>query len=276
MGSEQQSIKRVVVLGAAGRMGRAIIRSLVEEKVPGLELAGAVDLWDASGLGEDAGVVSGTRAAGVSMGSDLAAVTPDAEVVIDFSSHVATSGNAERIAEWGCGWVIGTTGLNDEEMDAVRAAAHKVPVVMAGNMSLGINLLCTLIEAGAKALRGRGYDVEVVERHHRRKKDAPSGTALMLARSAAEGCGWDLDQVRRDGRSGHTGERPDKEIGIHAVRGGGIVGEHTLTFAGEGEVLEFTHRALSRETFALGALQAAKWLEGRDPGLYSMRDVLGV
>ena len=275
MGSEEQKIK-VVVLGAGGRMGRTLIRCIVEEKVQGLELHGAVDLWDVPDLGKDAGLMAGTREAGVKLINNLAEVAPTADVVVDFSSHHGTAGNAPRIAEWGTAWVIGTTGLNEEELAAVKAAAEKTAVVLSGNMSLGVNLLCNLVEAGARALKERGYDIEILERHHNQKKDAPSGTALMLGRAAATGYGWELDEVRVDGRSGLVGERPEREIAFHAIRGGDIVGDHTVLMAGMGELLELSHRATSRDVFAVGALQAASWLSGKKPGLYGMKDVLGL
>jgi 4-hydroxy-tetrahydrodipicolinate reductase len=248
----------------------------MEEKVPGLELHGAVDLWDVPGLGKDAGLMAGTKETGVKLINNLEEVGADADVIIDFSSHFGTAGNAPRIAEWGTAWVIGTTGLSEEELGAIDAAAEKTAVVLSGNMSLGINLLCNLVEAGARALKGKGYDIEVLERHHNQKKDAPSGTALMLGRAATDGYGWDLADVQMDGRTGLPGERPEKEIGFHAIRGGDIVGDHTVMLAGMGELLELSHRATSRDVFAIGALQAAAWVAGRSPKLYSMKDVLGV
>jgi len=267
---------KVVILGAAGRMGKALIRCILEEKVPGLELHGAVDLWDAPELGQDAGLASGTKEAGIKVINNLEEVGKDADVIVDFSSHFGTAGNAPRIAEWGTAWVIGTTGLNEEELAAIDAAAEKTAVVLSGNMSLGINLLCTLVEEGARALKGRGYDIEVLERHHNMKKDSPSGTALMLGQAAAEGYGWNLEEVQVDGRTGLPGERPAEEIGFHAIRGGDIIGDHTVMLAGLGELLELSHRATSRDVFAIGALQAAAWAAGKDAKLYSMKDVLGL
>lgn len=265
---------KVVVLGAAGRMGKTLVRLLLEEKVPGLTLHGAVDLWDAPELGQDAGLASGAREAGIVVINNLEAVAPTADVIIDFSSHFGTAGNAPRIAEWGTAWVIGTTGLNDEELTAISRTAEKTPVVLSGNMSPGINLLCSLVEAAARALKDKGYDIEVIERHHRLKKDAPSGTAIMLGQAAAAGYGWELKATRIDGRTGLPGERPGQEIGFHAVRGGDIVGDHTVMLAGTGELLELSHRATSRDVFAVGALQAAAWAAGRAPGQYSMKDVM--
>ncbi|MFA5689781.1 MAG: 4-hydroxy-tetrahydrodipicolinate reductase [Kiritimatiellales bacterium] len=267
---------KVVIQGAAGRMGKTLIRCILEEKVSGLQLAGAVDLWDAPDIGTDAGLAAGARKAGVLLTTDLAAVAPDADVIIDFTSHFGTAGNAERIAAWNTAWVIGTTGLADEETAEIQKAAKNVPVVMAGNMSLGVNLLCKLIEEAAKALYAKGYDIEIIERHHNQKKDAPSGTALMLGRAAAAGAGLDLKTSGMNGRSGMPGARKKEEIGFHAVRGGDIVGDHTVLLAGTGEMLEFSHRATSRETFAIGALNAAVWLVKQKPGLYSMNDVLGL
>lgn len=268
--------KKTVILGAGGRMGKAIARLLLDGAVDDLELSGAVDLWDAPGRGEDIGVLLGKGEAGVVIDSDLSKPAAGADVVIDFTSHFGTAGNAPRCAEWGTAMVVGTTGLDEEEVAILHEAAKSIPIVWAPNMSLGVNLLFSLAESAAAALRGKGYDIEIVERHHRLKKDAPSGTALGLAEAAAKGYDWDLSKTRKDGRSGHEGERPAREIGIHAVRGGDIVGDHTLMFAAEGECIELSHRATSRDTFAIGALRAASWVAGREAGIYSMKDVLGI
>jgi 4-hydroxy-tetrahydrodipicolinate reductase len=267
---------QVVIQGAAGRMGKTLVRCIQDEKVAGLKLTGAIDLWDVPDIGKDAGIAAGTKEAGVELTTDLAAVAPDADVIIDFTSHFGTAGNAERVAEWKTAWVIGTTGLGDDELSEVRKAASTVPVVMAGNMSLGINLLCNLVQEAARALYAKGYDIEVIERHHNQKADSPSGTALMLGQAAADGAGLDLKNSQMDGRTGHPGARPKEEIGFHAVRGGDIVGDHTVLMAGTGEMIELSHRATSRETFAIGALNAGKWVVGQKPGLYSMKDVLGL
>ncbi len=262
---------KIIIIGAAGRMGQTLIRCLDAGAVPGLELAGAVELWDSPMLGKPAGN------SGVMVTSDLAAVAPKGDVLIDFSGHQGTAGNAPRIAAWGKGWVIGTTGIGPEGRAAIEAASKKIPIVWAPNMSLGVNLLFALLEQAGRALKGKGYDVEIIERHHRRKKDAPSGTALGLGQAVARGLEVDLDAVAVHGRHGVVKEdRSAAEIGFHAVRGGDIVGDHTVMFAADGEVIELSHRATSRDTFAVGALRAAAWLSGRAPGLYSMRDVLGV
>jgi len=274
--ASQTDKSKIVVLGAGGRMGKALIRCIMEEKVQGLELHGAVDLWDVPDLGKDAGLMAGTKEAGINLINNLEEVGADADVIVDFTSHHGTSGNAPRIAEWGTAWVIGTTGLNDEELTAINTAAEKTAVVLSGNMSLGINLLCNLVEAGAHALKGKGYDIEVLERHHNMKKDSPSGTALMLGHAAANGYGWNLADVQVDGRTGLPGERPEEEIAFHAIRGGDIVGDHTVMLAGMGELLELSHRATSRDVFAIGALQAAAWVAGKEAKLYSMKDVLGL
>lgn len=274
---EKRKMSNIVVIGAAGRMGKAIIRCLQAGAVPELKLAGAIEVADCPDINRDAGVVAGAGEAGVCITSDLSGVAPLSDVVIDFSYPKGTAGNAPHMAEWGKGWVIGTTGLQDAELAAVRAAAGKIPVVMAPNMSLGVNLLLQLVEDAARSLKERGYDVEIIERHHRRKKDAPSGTALGLGRAVSSGMGWDLNEVARHGREGaEEKERPAKQIGFHAVRAGDFVGDHSVIFAAEGESVELSHRATSRDTFAIGALRAAAWVCGKEPGLYSMRDVLGL
>jgi len=269
-------MKQVAILGAAGRMGKMLVRGIQSNAVPGLKLSGAVDLWDSPDRGKDAGVAAGVAATGITIVSDLKEAIGACDVVIDFSGHNGTAGNAPRVAEAGKGLVIGTTGLSAEEKKIVEEAARKIPVVLASNMSLGMNLLFSLVEKAAAALKDKGYDVEIIERHHRRKKDSPSGTAISLGEAAARGYAWDLNKVAVHGREGLAGERPTEQIGFHAVRGGDIVGDHTVLFAADGECLELSHRATSREAFALGALRAAAWLPGRKPGLYSMRDVLGV
>lgn len=270
--------KNVVVVGAGGRMGKTIIRCLLGGAVPDLKLAGAVDLWDCPDRDQDAGLASGASAAGVKITSDLNALVPLADVVIDFSSHHGTVGNAERFIRWAKpAWVIGTTGIGAEGKAAIATAAQTLPVVFAPNMSLGVNLLFVLLEQAGRALKDRGYDVEIIERHHRKKKDSPSGTALGLGQAVAKGMDLELDQVAVHGRSGMaSGERSATEIGFHAVRGGDYVGDHTVIFATEGESIEISHRASSRDTFAIGALRAASWVVGRPPALYSMRDVLGL
>ena len=266
--------KKVVILGAAGKMGQTLIHCILEKKVSGLDLVGAIDLWDDENLGKDVGITLGLEKCNVNLTSDLNTVGPNADVIIDFSSHVSTSGNAERIASWNTAWVIGTTGLNEDELEIINNVSKQIPVVMSGNMSLGINILCNLVESASKKLRDKGFDIEILEKHHNQKKDAPSGTALMLGESVASGYEIDLDKSKRDGRSGLVGKRNHNEIGFHSIRGGDIIGDHSVLFAGSGEMLEFSHRATDRNVFALGALVAAKWLVDKNTGLYSMNDVL--
>lgn len=198
----------------------------------------------------------------------------DCEGVIDFSYHAGVPAAVTKAAEQGIPYVIGTTGITAEEQKAIDAAATKIPVLQSGNYSLGVNLLMELVKKAATIL-GPQYDVEVVEMHHKHKKDAPSGTALMLAKSAAEGRGVALDDKAVYGRKGDIGERPVGEIAIHALRGGSVVGDHTVMFAGDLERVEITHKAQDRAAFAAGALQALKWAKGRPAGIYTMRHVLG-
>ena len=242
---------KIAILGAAGRMGR-MLASMAGGA--GLEAVSLVDV--AAGYAREWG--------------------DGVEGVVDFSHHSAVPAAIARAADENLAYVLGTTGLTAEEQAAVDEAAKKIPVVQSGNYSLGVNLLLELVRQAASAL-GPDYDVEIVEMHHRHKKDAPSGTALMLAKAVAAGRGRGVE-FRDDvtfGREGDIGERPEGEIGIHALRGGSVVGDHSVIFAGEVERVELVHRAQSREAFAAGALAAVKWARKQRPGLYSMRDVLG-
>ena len=241
---------KIAIVGAAGRMGKMLVA--LADVHPALEVVAKVDVAE----GYDKTWPAGT------------------EAVIDFSFHSAVPAFVAKAAEEGLAYVLGTTGLSAEEQQAVDAAAKRIPVVQSGNYSLGVNLLLNLVKTAAKVL-GPEYDVEVVEMHHRHKKDAPSGTALMLAKAAAAGRGVDFDAAAVYGRKGIVGERPEGEIAVHALRGGSVVGDHTVMFAGEVERVELTHRAQSREAFAAGALKAAQWAAGHQPGIYTMRDVLG-
>ena len=267
----------VIVVGAAGRMGRMIIQTIQEGGSQPCALVGAIDVPGQSVLGQDAGVLASGKALGVKITSDLAAVARPGHVVIDFTTPAAMFATARIAAEKGSALVVGTTGLKEAELAALRKIAATIPVVQTANMSLGVNLLLSLLNKAALALKERGYDVEIIERHHRRKKDSPSGTALALGQAVADGFSWDLKEVAVNGRAGlEPGDRPVPQIGFHAVRGGDIVGDHTVLFAAEGECLEFSHRATTRQTFARGALQAAAWLARQPAGFYTMRDVLGV
>ncbi|TAL29008.1 MAG: 4-hydroxy-tetrahydrodipicolinate reductase [Phenylobacterium sp.] len=262
---------RIAVLGANGKMGRAIVR--VVAGTPGGALGAAVERADSPAVGQDAGVLAGGAALGVAV-QGAAPAAGAADVWIDFSVPAATVAAARAGAAAGAALVIGTTGLGAAERAELEAAARRVPIVFAPNMSVGVNVLLKLVADAARAL-GPSYDIDVVEAHHRAKRDAPSGTALRLAEAAAEGAGRDLAAVARYARHGEIGARPRGEIGIQTLRGGDVVGDHTVFFFGDGERIEITHRASSRDTFAQGAVRAALWVAGRPPGLYDMRAVLG-
>lgn len=213
--------------------------------------------------------------AGIDVGDDLPAALGGADVVIDFSFHSVTPKVVRLCSERAIAVVVGTTGLGDSEKAVLQEAARRIPIVFATNFSTGVNTLFWLARRAAEIL-GPSFDLEVVEMHHRLKKDAPSGTATTLVETLAAVRQWQLDQVVRQGRAGIVGERPSAEIGVHALRGGDVVGDHTVVYAGNGERLELTHKASSRETFANGALRAARWVVGKTPGLYDMQDVLGL
>lgn len=263
----------VVVTGAAGRMGTQIVRSVVQ--TPGLELTGAVDRPGNPAVGQDAGTLAGIPALGVAVQDDLGKALGGAGLVIDFTSHEASARNAEVCAERGVPLVIGSTGFTPEAKARVAAAAKRIPVVLSPNMSVGVNVLFELVRQAAQVL-GADFDVEIVELHHKKKRDAPSGTAVKLGEVAAEALGRNPADVLAYSRHGILGERPPWQIGVQTLRGGDVVGEHTVYYCGEGERLELTHRATSREQFARGAVRAALWLPGKPAGLYDMADVLGL
>jgi 4-hydroxy-tetrahydrodipicolinate reductase len=262
---------RLAIPGAAGRMGKMIIHLIAETE--GLELGVATERAGSPAIGQDAGLLAGASPLGVRVAATGVPLTAD--VAIDFTAPGATADLVRRAADEGLGLVIGTTGLGEAERSAIERASEHIPIVWAANMSLGMNVLFGLLRRAAAAL-GPDYDVEIVEAHHRQKKDAPSGTALAIAGVLADALGRDPRADLRHGRVGDVGARNPREIGVHAVRGGDIVGDHTVLFCGIGERLELIHRASSRETFARGALRAAEWLRDRDPGLYDMQDVLGL
>ena len=262
-GSAAPAMVRVAIIGAAGRMGRELCGAALAD--PEVELAGGTVEPGAPELGTDLGELCGAGKTGVSATEEPPG---DAGALVEFTTPEAT---VEHLS-YGKPLVIGTTGFSEEQYARVERAARSVPVVLAPNMSVGVNLMREVVSEVSRKL-GAAYDIEVVETHHRHKKDAPSGTALFLARAAAEGRGQELEAVATYGREGHR-PREDGEIGVHAVRGGAVVGEHRLIFYSEGEEIELTHRALSRRTFADGALRAAKFAASAEPGLYSMTDVL--
>lgn len=264
---------RLVVVGAAGRMGRMLIATIGDTS--GARLVGALERPDSPAIGLDAGVLAGCGATGVLVSADPSAAIEGADVVIDFSSPAASVALAQRAANARVSHVIGTTGLSSSDLDVIAAAARETAIVRSGNMSLGVNLLAVLVERAARAL-GPEWDAEIVEMHHRMKVDAPSGTALLLGEAAARGRGVDLSEHSARGRDGLTGPRRQGDIGFASLRGGTVIGDHTVIFAGAGERIELTHRAEDRGIFARGALAAALWTKGRAPGLYSMADVLGL
>lgn len=257
-----QTVTRIAIIGAAGRMGRELCLAALETE--GIELAGGVEGSGASDVGVDLGELIGVGNLGIAVTEDP---PDDAEVLIEFTTPEAT---AEHLS-YRRPVVIGTTGLSEHQYAKIEEAAKSVPIVLAPNMSIGVNLLREVVREMSGKLAG--YDIEVVETHHRYKKDAPSGTALLLARAAAEGRGQDLDEVAVYGREG-IAPRGEDEIGVHALRGGAVVGEHRLVFYSEGEEVEVVHRALSRRTFADGAMRAAKFAATVEPGLYSMRNII--
>jgi len=260
----------IAILGAAGRMGQALLRC--SRRLENLRVVAALETAGHPDLGLDAGQRSGVGVINVPISAGPAT---GADVVIDFTFHSATPGNIAAAVAAKQAVVLGTTGLTDQEQAVVRDAAKKIPIMWAANMSLGVNVLLNLVQRAA-AILGPEYDAEIVEMHHRLKKDAPSGTALALADALAKGRQVNLKDVVCYGREGITGERPSGQIAIHAVRGGDVVGDHTIMFASDGERVEITHKASNRECFAMGALRAALWVHGKKPGLYNMRDVLGL
>ncbi|OPZ31053.1 MAG: 4-hydroxy-tetrahydrodipicolinate reductase [Lentisphaerae bacterium ADurb.BinA184] len=265
---------RTVIIGAAGRMGRHLTAQVLGD--PALSLAAAIECAGHPAAGQDAGVVAGGGVAGVRITEDLAAALRTADAVIDFSSREAALPNARAAAAAGCALVVGTTGLSAaDRAGLVELAQAGARIVSAPNMSIGVNLLFHLCRQVALTL-GEEYDIEVVEMHHNQKKDAPSGTAKRLAEILAEARGLSYDRQVRHGREGLLGARPKAEIGMHALRGGDVVGDHTVIFATGGERVELTHKASSRQTFAQGAVRAVKFLAAARPGLYDMQDVLGL
>ncbi len=264
---------RIGVIGCAGRVGRMLVADIVATE--GCTLAGGVARPGSTALGQDIGELAGIGPVGIGVGDSPERLLRDSEVAIEFTTPAATAGHATLAGRLGTPLVIGTTGLQGEEERAVREAATRVPIVWAANTSLGINLLLGLVEQVAQRL-GSDWDLEIMEMHHRGKVDAPSGTALALGRAAAASRGAAFDAVATRGRDGITGPRQAGAIGFAALRGGDNIGEHHVIFAGIGEQLELTHRATNRGIYSKGAVRAALWLVGRPPGLYGMKEVLGL
>ena len=268
----EQAIK-VGVIGAGGRMGRMLIEAV--QNNPQTMLKAAIERQGSSLVGADAGEVAAVGCLDVQIVDDLQAVISDIDVLIDFSLPGATEKNMQICAEHGVAMVIGTTGFNEQQEQVLAKASEQIAIVYAGNYSTGVNLSLKLLGMAAKAF-GNDADVEVIEAHHKHKIDAPSGTAYMMAEAVAEARGQNLKDVAVYGREGQTGEREAGTIGIHAIRGGEIIGDHTVMFIADGEVVEITHRARARMTFAAGAVRAATWIIKQEVGQYDMQDVLGL
>jgi 4-hydroxy-tetrahydrodipicolinate reductase len=262
---------RLIVAGAGGRMGRTLIRAIAETKGP--VLAGALEDPRSPLVGQDSGMLAGLGANGIALTTDAKAVFAKAEGIVDFTAPAASIGYAAAAA--GKVHILGTTGFSAADEVKIKEAAKVATIVKSGNFSMGVNLLAALTKRVAKTL-DESFDIEIVEMHHNKKIDAPSGTALMFGRAAAEGRGVDLGQRADRGRDGETGARKPGDIGFASLRGGTVVGEHSVIFAGPAERVELVHRAEDRMIFARGALKAALWAKGQKPGLYSMADVLGL
>ena len=264
---------RLIVAGAGGRMGRTLVRAIADTN--GLTLAGAVDAPGSAAIGRDSGELAGLGANGIAVATDAAPLLAGADGLIDFTIPAATVAFAELTARLGRVHIVGTTGLSGENEKLVAEAAKKAVIVKSGNFSMGVNLIAALTKRVAKTL-DEGFDIEIFEMHHNKKIDAPSGTALMFGRAAAEGRGVDLATHSARGRDGETGARKPGDIGFASLRGGTVVGEHSVIFAGPAERIELVHRAEDRMIFARGAVRAALWAKDKKPGLYSMADVLGL
>jgi 4-hydroxy-tetrahydrodipicolinate reductase len=263
---------KIAIAGSSGRMGRMLIEAVLGSD--DLQLHGALDLPGSAALGQDAAAFLG-RHSGVGVTADLDTALAGAQVLIDFTRPQGTMAHLQACARHGVKAVIGTTGFSEAEKDAIAAHARDHAVVMAPNMSVGVNVVLRLLDVAARALH-QGYDIEVIEAHHRHKVDAPSGTALKMGEVLAAALGRDLKDCGVFAREGHTGERDPSTIGFSTIRGGDIVGDHTVLFAGTGERIEITHRSTSRAGYAQGSLRAARFLAGHKHGLYGMEDVLGL
>jgi 4-hydroxy-tetrahydrodipicolinate reductase len=264
---------RIAVMGASGRMGKVLIEAV--HQASGVSLGAAIVSPNSSLVGADAGELAGVGKLGIILNNSIAAAADDFDVLIDFTNPELTLANLAECVRLNKAMVVGTTGLSSEQKQALSDQAQYTPVVFAPNMSVGINLLLDILHRAASVLQD-GYDVEIIETHHRHKVDAPSGTALRLGEVVADAMGRNLEECAVYGRKGITGPRPANEIGFETIRAGDVVGDHTVLFASEGERIEITHKASSRMTFATGAVRACAWLQGKPCGLYDMQDVLGL
>lgn len=265
---------RLVVVGAGGRMGQTLIRVIAE--MGGVVLSGAAERAGSFALGQDSGLLAGTGANDIKITDNLEDAFANANGILDFTAPAASLEFAKMAAANGLVHVIGTTGCSAEDDAKFAEYAHETAIVKSGNMSLGVNLLGVLVKQAAKALDAADFDIEVLEMHHKHKVDAPSGTALLLGQAAADGRSIELENSSVRVRDGHTGPREDGTIGFATLRGGSVVGEHSVILAGEGERIELTHQATDRTIFARGAIKAALWARDKKPGLYSMLNVLGL
>ena len=264
---------RIGICGAAGRMGKTIIEACHETR--GVKVTAAIEQKGSPALGKDAGETAGSGRLGVAIVDDISRIAGKFDVLIDFTSTASVPDNVKKCRKAGKNMVIGTTGLAPEQKKVIAAAARDIAIVFAPNMSIGVNLCFKLLEMAAQVI-GADSDIEVIEAHHREKKDAPSGTSLRMGEVIAQTLGRDLQKCAVYGRQGNTGARDKNTIGFAAIRAGDIVGEHTVMFATGGECVEISHKASSRKTFATGAIRAAQWVAGRHKGLYDMQDVLGL
>ncbi len=265
---------KVLAVGAAGKMGRVLSRLILQE-CSDMQIVGALEAKGAGYLGQDVGLIAGTDPCNVLVSENFSDAAADASVMVDFTEAGASVKNVRDASEAGIASVVGTTGFTKEQRSEIAGYGEKIPLVLAPNMSVGVNLLFKVVGDVARVL-GRDYDVEMFEIHHRFKKDAPSGTAVRLGEIVAEEMGLTLEHNGIFGRKGIIGERKRDEIGVMTLRAGDVVGEHTVIFCGIGERVEITHRAHTRETFVRGAIRAVRWLQDKGPGLYDMQDVLGI
>lgn len=268
----EQNLIRFAIAGASGRMGRTLIETVLAD--PQARLASALDVDSCPALGRDAGEFLGL-ATGIKISADVDAALAAADCLIDFTRPEGTLRHLEACQRQRCSLVIGTTGFDAAGKAAITKAAESLPIVFAPNMAVGVNAVFKLLEVAAQILN-EGYDIEVIEAHHRHKVDAPSGTALRMGEVVAAALGRSLEECAVYGREGHTGERPVTQIGFSTIRGGDIVGDHTVLFAGTGERIEITHKSASRESYAKGAVRAGKFMHGKASGLFDMQDVLGL
>ena len=262
---------KIVIAGCCGKMGKRIAALSFKDKE--LEISAAVESAGHPDIGKNLGDIIGLDRLFVDITGDLSSAVKGSDVIIDFTTPAATLSNLKIARDENIPIVIGTTGITDEELKVIESSSKRVPVLFSSNMSIGVNLIFNIAPEAALAL-GEDYDIEIVEAHHNRKKDSPSGTAKTLLQNIADARGAQLKNIAIYGRKGSTGERPKGQICVHAIRGGNIVGEHTVIFAGEDETIEITHRAASRDVFAKGAIRAAKYIADKSPGLYDMQDVI--